>query len=293
MKYACIHAHRQEFSVQLMCRVLQVSRSGYYAAQRRPPSPRAQRDDSLRVRIGAIYETSRATYGSPRIHRELRADGTPLGRNRVARLMRVDGLRAKNKRRYRPQTTTSNHEYGVTKNVLERRFGVAETGGINRVWCGDITYIRTAEGWLYLAVLIDLGSRMVVGWSMHDSLAVELARGALVMALQRRQPNEGLLHHTDQGSQYAALEYRYLLLAHQLSSSMSRRANCYDNAVAESFFATLRWELLDRQEWPTKAAVRSALFEYIEIWYNRQRRHSALDYLSPWHYEQRLLASAA
>jgi len=293
VKYACIHTHRNEFPVALMCRVLQVSRSGYYAAQGRPPSKRAHRDESLRSRIDTIYETSGATYGSPRVHRELRDEGERLGRNRVARLMRAAGLRAKTKRSYRPQTTTSNHEYGVTKNVLERRFGVAETGGLNRVWCGDITYIRTGEGWLYLAVLIDLGSRMVVGWSMRDSLAVELALGALQMALQRRQPGKGLLHHTDQGSQYAALEYRHLLLAHQLVSSMSRRANCFDNAVAESFFATLRWELLDRQEWSTKSAARRAVFEYIEIWYNRQRRHSALDYLSPWHYEQRLLEAAA
>ena len=277
----------------LMCRVLEVSRAGYYAAQRRVPSKRAQRDESLRALIGALHETSRGTYGSPRMHRTLREGGEPLGHNRVARLMRESGLRVKLKGSYRPQTTNSNHAYGVTKNVLNRRFDVQETGGLNRIWCGDITYLRTGEGWLYLAVLIDLGSRMVVGWAMRDSLAVEVALGALEMALRNRQPGKGLLHHTDQGSQYAALEYRHVLQQHQLIASMSRRANCYDNAVAESFFATLRWELLERQEWPTKAAVRAAVFEYIEIWYNRQRRHSALDYLSPWHYEQRLLKSAA
>ena len=293
MKYACIHTHRQEFPVTLMCRVLEVSRAGYYAAQRRVPSKRAQRDESLRALIGALHETSRGTYGSPRMHRTLREGGEPLGHNRVARLMRESGLRVKLKGSYRPQTTNSNHAYGVTKNVLNRRFDVQETGGLNRIWCGDITYLRTGEGWLYLAVLIDLGSRMVVGWAMRDSLAVEVALGALEMALRNRQPGKGLLHHTDQGSQYAALEYRHVLQQHQLIASMSRRANCYDNAVAESFFATLRWELLERQEWPTKAAVRAAVFEYIEIWYNRQRRHSALDYLSPWHYEQRLLKSAA
>lgn len=277
----------------LMCRVLGVSRAGYYAAQRRVPSKRAQRDESLRALIGALHETSRGTYGSPRMHRTLREGGEPLGHNRVARLMRESGLRVKLKGSYRPQTTNSNHAYGVTKNVLNRRFDVQEAGGLNRFWCGDITYLRTGEGWLYLAVLIDLGSRMVVGWAMRDSLAVEVALGALEMALRNRQPGKGLLHHTDQGSQYAALEYRHVLQQHQLIASMSRRANCYDNAVAESFFATLRWELLERQEWPTKAAVRAAVFEYIEIWYNRQRRHSALDYLSPWHYEQRLLKSAA
>lgn len=276
-----------------MCRLLGVSRAGFYAAERRSPSVRAQRNESLREIIGALHETSRATYGSPRIHRELRAAGKPLGRNRVARLMRESGLRAKASRRYRPRTTNSNHGYGVSENVLRRRFSVKETGGTNRAWCGDITYIRTREGWLYLAVLLDLGSRMVVGWAMRDSLETDLSLDALRMALARRRPQKGLLHHTDRGVQYAAIDYRELLAAHELTSSMSRRANCYDNAVAESFFATLRWELLDRHEWHTRAAARSAIFEYIEIWYNRQRRHSSLEYLSPLQYEQRLLSSAA
>ena len=243
--------------------------------------------------IGAIHETSRGTYGSPRIHRELRASGRLCGRNRIARLMRESGLRAKTRRRYRPLTTNSNHEYGIAENVLRRRFGIKEVGGLNRAWCGDITYIRTGEGWLYLAVLLDLGSRMVVGWAMRDSLEADLTVEALRMALARRQPGKGLLHHSDRGVQYAALDYRELLAGHRMTSSMSRRANCYDNAVAESFFATLRWELLDRREWPTRAAARSAIFEYIEVWYNRQRRHSTLDYLSPWQYEQRILSVAA
>lgn len=293
MKYACIRVHRQEFPVVLMCRVLEVSRSGFYAAERRAPSSRTAENQSLRMIIGAIHETSRRTYGSPRIHRELHATGRACGRNRIARLMRESGLRAKTKRRYRPLTTNSKHEYGIAENVLRRRFGVKETDGINRAWCGDITYIRTGEGWLYLAVLLDLGSRMVVGWAMRDSLEADLSVEALRMALARRSPEKGLLHHSDRGVQYAALDYRELLAAHQMTSSMSRRANCYDNAVAESFFATLRWELLDRHQWPTRALVRSAIFEYIEIWYNRQRRHSALDYLSPWQYEQRILSTAA
>jgi transposase InsO family protein len=165
--------------------------------------------------------------------------------------------------------------------------------GINRAWCGDITYIRTGEGWLYLAVLLDLGSRMVVGWAMRESLEADLSVEALRMALARRHPDKGLLHHSDRGVQYAALDYRELLAAYQITASMSRRANCYDNAVAESFFATLRWELLDQREWSTRAAARSAIFEYIEVWYNRQRRHSTLDYLSPSQYEQRLLRQAA
>ena len=276
----------------LMCRVLEVSRSGFYAAERRAASARAAENQSLRMIIGAIHESSRGTYGSPRIHRELRATGRPCGRHRIARLMREAGLRAKTKRRYRPLTTNSKHEYGISENVLRRRFGVQEVGGVNRAWCGDITYIRTGEGWLYLAVLLDLGSRMVVGWAMRNSLEADLSVAALRMALARRQPGKELLHHSDRGVQYAALDYRELLAAHQMTTSMSRRANCYDNAVAESFFATLRWELLDRREWPTRAAARSAIFEYIEIWYNRQRRHSTLDYLSPSQYEQRLLRAA-
>ncbi len=293
MKYACIRRYRDQFRLTLMCRLLGVSRAGFYAAEKRTASARAQGNESLRAEIGAIHETSRATYGSPRIHRELCAAGTHCGRHRVARLMRESGLRAKPSRNYRVTTTNSRHGYRVAENVLRRRFGVKETGGVNRVWCGDITYIRTREGWLYLAVLLDLGSRMVVGWAMGNSLAADLSLEALRMALARRTPGQGLLHHTDRGAQYAATDYRELLSVHQVTSSMSRRANCYDNAVAESFFATLKWELLDRQSWPTRAAARTAIFEYIEIWYNRQRRHSSLGYLSPLQYEQRLLSAAA
>jgi putative transposase len=276
-----------------MCRLLGVSRAGFYAAERRTSSARARRRESLRAVIGALYEASRATYGSPRSHRELRSAETPCGRHLVARMMRECGLRAKPRRRQRPLTTNSRHEYAAAENLLRRRFGVQETGGINQAWCGDITYIRTAEGWLYLAVLLDLGSRMVVGWAMGETLEASLSMAALRMALARRQPQAGLIHHTDRGVQYAATDYRDLLAHHQLISSMSRRANCYDNAVAESFFATLKWELIDRYRWQTRAAAKTAIFEYIEIWYNRRRRHSALDYLSPLQFEQRLLTSAA
>jgi transposase InsO family protein len=272
-----------------MCRLLGVSRAGFYVAERRALSATARRRESLRAIIAAVYETSRATYGSPRIHRELRSAETPCGRNLVARMMRECGLRAKPRRRQRPSTTNSKHEYAVAENLLRRRFGVQETGGINQAWCGDITYIRTAEGWLYLAVLLDLGSRMIVGWAMGETLQASLSVTALRMALARRRPPAGLIHHTDRGVQYAAADYRELLVHHQLLSSMSRRANCYDNAVAESFFATLKWELIDRYRWPTRAAAKSAIFEYIEVWYNRRRRHSALGYLSPSQFEQRLL----
>src|SRR6185295_11913432 len=214
------------------------------------------------------------------------------GRQRIVRLMRAAGLRARTRLRWRPKTTDSKHGYGTPDNELQRRFSVAEIGGPDRVWCGDITYVRTREGWLYLAVLLDLGSRMIVGWAMGESLETELSLNALRMALGRRQPQPGLLHHTDRGVQYAATDYRELLAAHDIRVSMSRRANCYDNAVAESFFATLRWELLERHEWLTRAAARSAIFEYIEVWYNRHRRHSALGYLSPLQYEQQLTAAA-
>ena len=284
--------YRQQFTVTLMCRVLGVSRAGFYAAERRVPGNRAQHNEILSAVISVIHKTSRQTYGSPRVHREVRAAGLVGGRHRIARLMRKAGLRARRPRRWRPQTTNSTHGYGVAGNLLQRRFSVKESGGPNRVWCGDITYVRTEEGWLYLAVLLDLGSRMVVGWAMRESLAAELSVAALRMALARRQPAPGLLHHTDRGVQYAAAEYRELLATHQITASMSRRANCYDNAVAESFFATLRWELLNRHHWQTHAAARSAIFEYIEVWYNRQRRHSALGFLSPLQFEQQLLSAA-
>lgn len=293
MKYACIGAHRHQFSVTLMCRVLKVSRAGFYAAERRSPSVRAKRNQSLRAVIAAVYETSRGTYGSPRIHRELRAAGERCGRKRIARLMRESGLKARRRRRRRPITTESKHGYGVRENVVRRRFGVKETGGINQVWCGDITYIRTSEGWLYLAVLLDLGSRMVVGWAMQETLEADLSVNALQMAIARRRPGPGLVHHTDQGAQYASDEYQELLASKKMISSMSGRANCYDNAVAESFFATLKWELIDRHQWRTRQEARGAVFAYIEAWYNRQRRHSSLGYLSPLHYEQQLRRSAA
>jgi len=292
VKYACIRLYRHQFSLSTMCRVLQVSRAGFYAAERRLPSARARENMVLGALIATIHKHSRATYGSPRIHREVREGGWRCGRQRIARLMREMGLRARTRLRWRPETTNSKHGQAVAGNVLQRRFNVKEIAGTDRAWCGDVTYIRTTEGWLYLAVLIDLGSRMVVGWAMRETMDAELCLSALRMALERRQPPPGLLHHSDRGSQYVAIDYRELLTTHQLVPSMSRRGNCYDNAVAESFFATLRWELLERQQWSTRAAARTAIFEYIEIWYNRQRRHSTLDYQSPWQFEQRLRLAA-
>lgn len=293
MKYACIREHHSQFSLSLMCRVLGVSRAGYYASRRRPQCQRALTDEQLRPEVCLIHARSRATYGSPRVHAELRAGGWRCSRKRVARLMREAGLRVKARRRQRPQTTDSRHGYAVAANELGRRFGVGAAGGVNRVWCGDITYVPTREGWLYLAVLLDLGSRAVVGWAMSESLESRLASDALRMALGRRSPASGLLHHTDRGSQYASIEYRELLERRGVEASMSGRGNCYDNAVAESFFATLEWELIAASEWQTRAAARLAIFEYIECWYNRQRRHSSLGYLSPVEYEQQLLSKTA
>jgi transposase InsO family protein len=276
-----------------MCRALGVSRAGYYASAKRAASARRQRDEQLRVQIRAVHQQSRRTYGSPRIHAELREQGERCGRKRVARLMREVGLRVKVSRRFRPQTTDSRHSYPIAENVLARRFAVAEIATTNRVWAGDITYIPTREGWLYLAVILDLASRKVVGWSMQATLSAGLAVAALQMALEARCPNGGLVHHSDRGVQYAAFDYQQLLARRQFVASMSRRANCYDNAVVESFFATLEWELIERSNWHTRDEARLAIFEYIECWYNPKRRHSSLGYLSPVEYENRLLSQAA
>jgi len=293
MKYAAIRQHQAEFSVTLMCRVLALSRAGFYASGKRAVSARAKRDEELRTQIRVVHQQSRRTYGSPRVHAELRATGERCGRKRVARLMRQDGLRVKVRRRFRPATTDSKHSHRVAGNVLARRFAVTEVGAVNRVWAGDITYIPTREGWLYLAVILDLASRRVVGWSMKHTLEASLAIDALSMALEARCPASGLTHHSDRGVQYAALDYQEILARHQITPSMSRRANCYDNAVVESFFATLEWELIERSDWATRDAARVAIFDYIECWYNRQRRHSSLGYLSPMEYEQQLLSQAA
>lgn len=283
--------HQDEHPVRLMSRVLSVSPAGFYAWRKRGPSARVAADERLRVEVRAVHRTSRRTYGAPRVHEELRAQGTRVARKRVARLMREDGLIARRRRR-RVQTTDSSHGNPVAPNRLARRFAVHEISGVNRVWASDITYVPTREGWLYLAVVIDLGSRRVVGWAMRETLQTELAVAALEAALAERQPTEGeLLHHSDRGTQYASQEYRAILAAHQVSESMSRKGDCWDNAVAESFFATLEHELLSLNNFPSRHAARQAIFEFIEVWYNRRRRHSSLGYVSPMEYEQQLLSS--
>lgn len=293
MKYHAIRACRSQFSVTLMCRVVGVSRAGFYAAGKREASARAERDEELRLRVRVIHQASRRTYGSPRVHAELAAQGERCSRKRVARLMRQEGLRVKVRRRCRPHTTDSNHWHRVAENVLARRFAATEIAATNRVWAGDITYVPTREGWLYLAVILDLASRRVVGWAMRRTLDAGLALAALDMALQARGPGKGLLHHSDRGVQYAALDYQAVLARHQIIPSMSRRANCYDNAVAESFFATLEWELIERSDWQTRDEARLAIFDYVECWYNQKRRHSSLGYKSPVEYEQKVLSQAA
>lgn len=282
MRFGFIATEKACYPVALMCRVLGVSRAGYYAWRQRPLADRALADQSLTLEVAAVYAESRGRYGSPRVHAELRGRGQRIARKRVARLMRRAGLRARERRRFRC-TTDSNHGMAIKGNLLARRFAV---NAPNTSWVTDITYLWTPEGWLYLAVIVDLFSRRVVGWSISERLERRLALDALKMALQDRRPPQGLLHHSDRGSQYASHEYQALLAEHGMVSSMSRRANCWDNAVAESFFASLKMELVYRSRWRTKAEARSALFEYIELFYNRRRRHSALGYRSPAQFEK-------
>jgi putative transposase len=280
MRFAFIAVHTAEFHVTTMCRVLQVKRAGYYAWVSRPPSERAMEDARLAETIKGIHDKSRRTYGSPRVHEELKAQGQQHGEKRIARLMQEEGLRAKTPRRFRV-TTDSDHPHPIAPNVLGRQFAVADGAALDRVWVGDITYLTTREGWLYLAIVLDLASRRVIGWAMRHTLEGALTRDALAMALLGRRPAPGTLHHSDRGSQYAAGDYQEMLTAYGMDCSMSRVGDCWDNAVAESFFATLKRELADAADWATREDARTAVFEYIEVWYNQQRRHSSLGYLSP------------
>jgi transposase InsO family protein len=268
-----------------MCHVLQVSRSGYYAWRRRAPSATAQWRAELTEQIRQVHRTSREVYGAPRVHRELLAAEVRCSRKTVAKLMRRAGIRSKMRRRFVVRTTDSRHAHPIAKNRLNRLFEQAQP---DQVWAADITYIPTGEGWLYLAALIDLCSRKIVGWATGDSLAAELSCQALRMALLHRRPKATVLHHSDRGVQYACDEYQQLLTDHGLTPSMSRKGNCYDNAVIESFFGTLKTELVHHEQYATHEAARQSLFEYIEVFYNRRRRHSALDYVSPAEYEARL-----
>lgn len=281
MRFQFIDEHQEAYPVALLCRVLDVSRSGYYAWRQRKPSARKMADKVLLALIRLHHKKSRGTYGSPRIHAALRKEGVRCGRKRVARLMREAGLRARRKRSYRI-TTLSNHSLPVAPNLLDRQFSADR---MNQVWLSDITYVATAEGWLYLAVVLDLYSRKIVGWSMQPTLARQLVLDALQMALGRRRPQSGWLHHSDRGSQYASADYQALLSDHGALVSMSRRGDCYDNAPVESFFSSLKTECFRDIVYPSREAAKADLFDYIEVFYNRQRLHSSLGYLSPTEFE--------
>jgi putative transposase len=283
--YQFVTAAAGHHAIALLCRVLKVSRSGYYAWRDRPPSARAQADQRLTARIRQVHQASRGTYGSPRVQAELRAGGERCTRKRVARLMRRAGLRGCHGQRRRVRTTVPDRAAAPAPDRVDRAFSPAQIEAPDRLWVADISYVPTGEGWLYLAVVLDGFSRKVVGWAMADHLRTELPLDALEVALQARRPPPGLIHHTDRGCQYTALAFGQRLQAAGLLASMGAVGTCYDNAVAESFFATLKVELLHRQVWPTRAAAERAIFEYIAVWYNRQRRHSTLGYATPVEFE--------
>lgn len=266
-----------------MCTILEVSRGGFYAWLERGESERSRENRRLKELIRDEWNKSRGTYGSPRIHAALKARGESCGLNRVARLMREAGLRSKVRRKFR-KTTNSKHAHPIAPNLLERDFS---TSGPNQVWASDITYIWTDEGWLYLASTMDLFSRRIVGWAMDSHMPASLAVGALQMGIHRRSPPVGMIHHSDRGVQYAAHEFQGILDAHGIACSMSGKGNCYDNAVKESFFHTLKTELCDHEHYRTRDEARASIFEYIEVFYNRLRLHSTIGYLSPMAFEQR------
>ncbi len=283
MKFDFIAAKEVAFPVATMCRVLGVSPSGYYACKSRPPSKRLADDARVAAEVAAAHKASRGIYGSPRVHRELKAKGLKVGKKRVERLMNEKGLRGRSKKRF-VRTTDSKHDDPVAPNVLERRF---ETTTPNEAWVGDVTYIATAQGWLFLAVLLDLFSRRVVGWATSDTNDTTLALAALDHAVRSRRPNAGLIHHTDRGSPYASEDYRAALAARGLVASMSRTGDCYDNAVAESFFASLKAEWVDYEDYADHDVGHASVGEYIERFYNPTRRHSHLGYVSPIEFELR------
>jgi putative transposase len=282
MTFRFIEDHRQHWPVCLLCETLEVSTAGYYTWRQRSTSPQEQRRDALVVEIRAIHAQAKARYGSPRIHAELKARGQTCCVNTVAKLMRDNGIVAKTAKKFRC-TTDSNHGLPVADNLLDRQFNPA---GANEAWVADITSIPTREGWLYLAAVEDLFSRRVVGWSMADHMESRLVVDALELAVQRRLPDEGLLAHSDRGSQYASEHYQRLLAKHGIDGSMSRRGDCWDNAPMESCFASLKKELVHDADFATRAEARAALVEYLEVCYNNQRRHSSLGYVSPAEYEQ-------
>lgn len=290
MRFAFIHSHAQTWRITTMCRVLAVSKAGYYAWRARPQSARAHANGHLTATLTTLYHDLKRRYGSPRLWHELRARGIACGQHRVARLMAQAGLRAKSARRFR-RTPASAPPHPVAPNRLQRQFAPAQHPVPDRTWAADMTYIPTGEGWLYLAVVLDLSMRGVVGWALRTRPDQELALSALQMALAQRDAHGGL-HHSDRGSPYTSQAYQHQLRTAGLTPSLSRAGDCWDNAVVESFFATLTKELLVDTVFATRAEARRAVFEFIEVWYNRQRRHSALGYRSPAEYEAQLLKAS-
>jgi transposase InsO family protein len=281
LRFRFIQTEKAIYPVRVLCRTLAVSCTGFYAWCRRGLSLRAQQDAALKVEIRAAHAASGKRYGSPRIHADLKAENQHVGRKRVARLMREEGLEGQRKRRFRV-TTDSRHSHPVAANALNRNFTASAP---NKIWVTDITYIWTREGWMYLAAILDLFSRRVVGWSMDSHIDRTLALDALAMALKTRRPEPGLLHHSDRGVQYASLDYQSQLRDGGIICSMSRKGDCWDNAVAESFFSTLKAELVHRTDYVSRSQARASVFEYIEAFYNGRRRHSALGYVSPVEHE--------
>jgi len=289
VRYACVEEHRASYDVVMMCRVLEVSRSGYYKWRSGPGGERRQAEGRLLLEIRAAHRASRGSYGAPRIWRELREQEVECSRGQIERLMRRAGISGKSNRPQRRRRPAEEQASGpVAENVLARRFGVEEIGELNRVWVSDITYVPTRQGWLYLAIVLDLGSRRVVGWSMSPTQTSQLVLDALEMAVKSRRPEAGLLHHSDRGCQYTSRAFQDRLATYRIECSMSRKGNCWDNAVAESAFATIECELIEDADWHTHAEARRDVFEYLEIWYNRRRRHSSLGYVSPAEHERRL-----
>jgi putative transposase len=288
VKFVFITAKKAQYPVRLLCELLDVSRSGYYAWVDRPPAPKTISDAQLVLEIKAAIKLGRGAYGSPRVHLELKARGFHVGKKRVERLMRENGLVARQKRRF-VHTTDSRHEHPIAPNLLERGFDV---DAANKVWVGDVTFIATREGWLYLAVLLDLFSRRVVGWATSATNDTELALRALDQALRARRPGAGLMQHTDRGSPYASGDYRRVLDLHAITASMSRTGDCYDNAVAESFFATLKAEHVDHEDFTTRDLGTASIGDYIDGFYNCARRHSHAGYVSPIEFELRAQTKA-
>ena len=275
------------YPLKVICRLLDVSKSGYYDWKRRPKSRRRIDNEVLLIEIRRVFVENDSDYGSPRIWREFKKVNIRCSENRVARLMREAGLVAVQRRKFKA-TTNSNHNWPVAPNLLERHFSVDEP---NKIWVTDITYIWTWEGWLYLSFVLDLYSRGVVGLAMSERITDELTQNALKQALSRRNPETGLIHHSDRGSQYASGDYQSLLKEHGITPSMSRKGDCWDNAVAESFVHTLKVEKINRYRFKTRSEAKNKIFEYVEMYYNRKRTHSSLGYLSPFDYEKRSFPS--